>query len=379
MSKKNQKLRKLASVAKFAVALAGGKSKVTSAVVNGLGSMGVPTGLTRSAIKVGSRVAKALPLFGERKKSALTIKSNPISYTTSRDNPTWSEVVGKVTSQYAGRSAAGIKVRGQQPFVRIQVPSDYGKVLASDVATTSLDGLDNIVPITPVALQGPLAVQASNYQMYVFRRLRFTYTTIASSTQTSAFAICYVREPVLADSGADNIPIDFAGARETIPSAEISYRSECATLEVTYDGQQLFYVDSVGTTSEAVRQAVQGQIRAYSSNLSTGVTVGYIMLEYELDLFFPTINSSGLFAFKYLRGLNKSELDRIADLALEIRKERKERSVQGIQVVVHRPYSAGAKPLITVVEADDEGDDEEGHPVLIPTPAPKKSPAKGRI
>jgi len=296
-----------------------------------LKSLGVPQAALNqldSAYTHGKQAARALSLFGDKKTSTRRSVAAPVAVSTSRTNPTWSEVVGKVTSQFAGKSAAGIKIRGKQPCVAIYHPSyqsDLGNVMITDMATIADDGAASILPITPASFGGPMFVQASQYQMFVFRKLVFEYETVLPTSATGQVAICYCREPLLASSGAENVPATFADVRATTPSTVFPFRVESSNFEVSYDGQQLFYTDATASSDpEAVRLAIQGQLRAYAdASLTQSEYAGNLCVSYELDLYYPTVNAGVVFAARYLSGLLPSEYEEVASFVARIKSERK--------------------------------------------------------
>lgn len=325
MSKQIKKLKKsIKSSAILKLAARAAKSKVGKSLVNtGMSAMGI-TSSQRKSIAGAYRTGTAL--FGDKSKASRSNVSVPAASNTVTSNSTYSEVLGKVTSQFAGSTAQGIRIRGCQPFTRILAPGAAGRVMASDVATTVLDGLDNVVLVNPVALGGPLLTQASNYSMFVVREFKLEYITLSSSIQVGEFAICYVREPTPAAVASGGVPTTFGEAREVTPSATLPYRSERVFFQFNYDGQQLYYVQDSDPVNEADdRLTHQGQIRAYAAAVDSGYTVGYFQLHYIVDLFYPTINSIGAFAATHLRGLSKDELKAISVYANKLRADRKDR------------------------------------------------------
>lgn len=311
------------------------KSKVLKGVQRGLKNQNVRRLInsTLSAAGIDAKQRKAMvavpraamALFGDRKKKGMSNISVPAASNVIQSNVTFSEVVGKITSDYAGSTAQGVRIRGCQPFTKVLDPTGVGKVLASDVATTVLDGLDTTVLINPLYLNGPLLTQASNYTMYAFRKFRLEYVATVGSIYTGEYAICYVREPTPAALAAGAVPTNFAEAREVVPSAAIPYRSERIAFEWTYDGQQLYYIHDTDPTAESDdRLSIQGQIRAYAPSVGAGGATGYFTLSYELDLFYPTINTVGAFAATHLHGLTPSDLQALRPHIRAIR-ERKER------------------------------------------------------
>lgn len=348
-----------------ALALAGGKSKAKARAFKMLAQFGVPESVSRRAYSMGSA---ALSLIGDRKKSRTKLTPQAISTSRVAVNPTWSEVVGKVQSSYAGRSAAGIKIRGRQGCAIIQKPSgvsNNGRILQPDVAGMFPDGDDFILFCNPAVFGGPMSVQASQYQMYVFRRLLFEFDTNTSSVQTGQYALCYVREPQLVSGGAPNVPSDFAEARSTIPSAVINYRADAANLEITYDGQQLFYTDFNVSNDEIARQTTQGQLRAYGDGVFDSlVVVGVLNVQYELDLFFPTTATPITFAARYMSTLTKEDLSQLLPHILELRRKRRgDRKVADTTQLVFPKYKA---PTLVVVAEDEfeETEADEGFPPL---------------
>lgn len=335
-----------------------------------LQSLGVPKSALNQldrAYSAGKQASSALGLFGDKKSSTKRVTSAPVAVNTSRTNPTWSEVVGKVTSQYAGKSAAGIKIRGKQPCVAIYHPaysSDLGSVMLSDMATTAADGPASILPITPQALGGPLFVQASQYQMFVFRKLVFEYETVLPTTATGQVAICYCREPLLASSGAENVPATFADVRATTPSTVFPFRLESTAFEVSYDGQQLFYTDATASSDpEAVRLAIQGQLRAYAdASLTSSEYAGNLCVSYELDLYYPTINSGVVFAARHLSGLQPSEYEEVAAFVARIKAERKTSTkVRGITLGDGFPKKQQQPPMVVTSRSSSVSRPQAGY------------------
>lgn len=323
MSQKIKKLQRqfaktgLTSVAKRIVK---GNKRVRRLVNSGLSAIGIDAKQRRSMMEVPRA---AMALFGERKKHSITNVSVPVSSNTVVSNTTFSEVVGKISSQYAGSTAQGVRIRGCQPLLKVANSTAKGKVLAPDVATTITDGPDSALLINPTFLNGPLLTQASNYTMFAFRKFKVEYVSTVASIYAGEFAICYSREPTPATLSSGSVPASFAEAREVVPSASVPFRAERMSFEWTYDGQQLFYIHDpdVSTTSDD-RLSIQGQLRGYSPQEGNDDVTGYLTLSYEIDLFYPTINTIGAFAATHLHGLTRENLDQLRLLANQMR-ERK--------------------------------------------------------
>jgi hypothetical protein len=181
---------------------------------------------------------------------------------------------------------AGVKTRGSQPFARIApVSLGPGKTFFRTTGGTAELFNGNIIPLNPISMGGPLSVKAALYQKFVFRKLRFLFTTVQTTTFVGMCALAI--EP---DLGAP-ITASFSTAREVVPNVTFPYRIPQACLNWAYNGPDTCFMKPAdfAATAADLRQSYQGFLVGQDSEAvdAIGETTGFLDVEYEIDFFDP--------------------------------------------------------------------------------------------
>ena len=299
----------------------------TRKAINAALAMAGATSLARPVSSGVVNAMKGFGLFGVKNQARASKRPVPVAMNTTTKNQTWNELVGKATSRYAGSDAIGIKIRGSQPLAYVTKPNSgglTGQVFASDTATISLDATGDIyiIYLCPHSLGGPLLVQAASYEMYAFRKARLRYTTTVGADTEGQFALCYLRDPNGVNQGSTNVPISFQDCREVNPSMSFMARGWDEAMSWSYNGEQLWYCDP--GASPDLRLCHQGQLRCFIDGIgSTGsiLNMGYLTLDYEVDLFNPVPSSDLTFAARSLK-VHRDDRKALAEYADQLRKSR---------------------------------------------------------
>lgn len=237
----------------------------------------------------------------EKRKVSTTKRRSTNNQNSSVSGPSKGLHVGTISPTYSinnsemkmtmGRaplrgSAEGIRVVGRQPFANIVVDVSGG--VWDNTSAASIYTLNTIL-INPLEFRGRLGVLASTYERFIFRRLTLRFTTTRSTSTEGSMALCYH-----ADGNLDtDAPQAFSEVRQTSPNVTFNYYSPQAVLDVPLSsiGDDLYYVSVQASSSVSanMRQKFQGAIIGYPwSPASANTKIGYLDVEYVIDLYNPT-------------------------------------------------------------------------------------------
>lgn len=217
---------------------------------------------------------------------------------------------GAVRHKFLG--VDGIRVTGRQPFVQVWqqsggvqtslVPGAANVDSVGNPHTGVLPANGNYVELSPMELNGRLAKYGDLYQKYVFRRIRFVYTTVTSSTTNNSIAMAVTSDPSLLTGG--DPPASFSEARMITPSCTIPVWVPQCILEYRYDGMDTWF-NGFSTSNEfdltpSLFPMVDDQYRSTSQALFCGFLsatgnvlsqYGLIDIEYEVEFYYPVLSS----------------------------------------------------------------------------------------
>jgi hypothetical protein len=248
-------------------------------------------GTSRRA-RAGPRVAAnnnrraPVELFGARGNIVSNTTSLPAAFDTLEGNVAFTRVTGAVMHPTEGIN--GIRIMGCQPLTDIATAAANTGVFTTGTLATSTA---NYIPISPDALNGPLAAQANLHAKYVFRDILIEYISTVATSQANS--ICLNLD---SDTDPANVSTSFSTARQISPSIVFPFRHDRAYLHVHYDGDELFYTEIDNATIAGNRTTVQYTLNGWPNAASAGaITYGYANIYYVIDLY-QSVSSRGFTA-----------------------------------------------------------------------------------
>jgi hypothetical protein len=253
--------------------------------------------------------------------STRTVSSLPVSTYVSSSNSAWL----KMTSAPAQKGIAGVRINGRQPFAVVKGDSTFTtNVFESPASAPNAAVLSgNAIAVNPVTFRGRLASIASTYERFVFRRIRFIYSTNQPLNVSGNSMTLGIHSDGTFDGDA---PVNAAELRQGVPSLTFPIFAPTATIDYRYDGTGLYYVSAIQPSDQ--RFYNQCLFMGFWVNSTfTGSTAlgGYIDIEYEVELYNPTFSQS----------LSLSSVPGVAEAATYLREyERKERRKAQAQILL---------------------------------------------
>jgi hypothetical protein len=229
-------------------------------------------------------------------RKGVTLGSTAASYEVSMRNPTYFNIKSGVTKEHS-EYGPGIRVSGRQQLALVSTTAANSSLFAAGIATVTA----NYVFIAPFAMNDRIAQFSALYQRYVFRRLRFTYTTRVGTTQVGSAVLAYNSDSGSVYASTEVAPT-YATCQDIQPCVVFPFRKETETLDMVYNGERTWMVAidvNASATAESARQCTQGLLQGFPDVTSIGVTnMGEIFVDYELDLYGPTnINTNVTLSF----------------------------------------------------------------------------------
>jgi len=261
-------------------------------------------GLLSTALDVGETIAGVLPGAIKGIRSMMNLKeasfATPASFASVSNNITQLSAPEKI--QHSSLGIAGVRMRGSQPFTTLESsvtpsPSSWTFFNSGGREAYVLDPFT--IPINPVNLGGPLGVQALLYDRYVFRQMKFTFTTQQTTTYLGLGTFCYqvdANNDVVGSVGSGE---GFSLARMVIPNVTFPWRIPKAELDVIYEGPELYYcgpIDGSGhtapTSDAGERQTYQGIFKGFDAappdtTSQPSAFLGVMDVEYVVDFYDP--------------------------------------------------------------------------------------------
>jgi hypothetical protein len=210
--------------------------------------------------------------------------STPASFAVVTNNISQIMPAGPV--EHPSLGVSGVRYHFVQPFciIRPNNPGTGPEFFAGSPPLASI--LDpNHIALNPLQFGGPVAVESALHAKFVFRGLKFVYTTQVATTQEGQFSF-----NIEEDFGRQ--VTDFNTSLMSVPSLNAPYRIPKAELDYMYDGPELFYVQAVtggntGTIAEA-RQCWQGFFEGWAADVvATSFTAGRVTVEGIIDFYEP--------------------------------------------------------------------------------------------
>ena len=169
-----------------------------------------------------------------------------------------------------------------------------GSVNNNDSATVNnANEIGLVFDINPTLLGDRLATLASTYDKYCYQSVTFTYVPQCSNSQVGSVVIAFERDPqaILAN------PSNSGKYMQEIMSYEHAVLTPCwKNVSVSYkrDPHEMkTWFMSGDQAAITTRETSQGLLLAYLTNVGTaGVSTGFIVMDYVLDLVSPNIMPS---------------------------------------------------------------------------------------
>jgi hypothetical protein len=245
-------------------------------------------GLLSGALDVAENVAGMLPGAISGLRSMFSMKSaefsTPASFAVVTNNISQIMPAGPVEHPTLGVS--GVRYHFIQPLCVIRPGNEAsGPTFFAGSPPLAVPLDPNHIAINPLIFGGSVGIESALHAKYVFRGLKFVYTTQTATTQEGQFSF-----NIEEDFGRQ--VNDFNTSLMSVPSLNAPYRIPKAELDYIYDGPELFYVNAVtggntGSTVEA-RQVWQGFFEGWPADVIAGsFTAGRVTVEGIVDFYEP--------------------------------------------------------------------------------------------
>jgi hypothetical protein len=205
--------------------------------------------------------------------------------------------VGTGASGVSAPVQTGVKVSGgmQSSFTQRQM-SGGGLRITGRSFVTSVDskgkysnGLLAIVDCNPILLNDRVAAIATTYEKYVYQSLTYRFVPQCPTSTAGSVMLTFERDPANpAANGGD--PTSFM--QNCMSYEHTSITPPWVGSSVTYkrdaNEKKLFWISGQGSNYDP-RGTSQGQFLCYGANVPTETGLGFIVMDYVLDLCEPSI------------------------------------------------------------------------------------------
>ena len=174
-------------------------------------------------------------------------------------------------------SGGGLRITGRSYITSVDSTNKYS------------NGLLAIIDCNPVLLNDRVATIATTYEKYVYQSITYRYVPQCATSTAGSVMLTFERDPANpAANGGDN---------STFMQNCMSYEHTSITppwvgSSVTYkrdaNEKKLFYISGQGSNYNP-RDTSQGHFLCYGANVPTGTGLGFIVMDYVLDLCEPSI------------------------------------------------------------------------------------------
>lgn len=156
------------------------------------------------------------------------------------------------------------------------------------VPTAGGNCLGLIFDLNPVLLNDRVAVVASTYEKYVYHGVKFTYVPQCSTSTQGSVGLAFDRDPLMYSACptgtqflSEVMSYEHAVLTPCWTGTQTSYARDPQELKTWYMGG----TDATLTT----RETSQGNLLVYLSNVLPNVGLGFIVMDYVLDLVAPNL------------------------------------------------------------------------------------------
>ena len=237
--------------------------------------------------------ATRLPKYASKYMAYRTMKRRSPGYGPAKR----AKRAGGTSRTTAAPVTMGVSVAGglQSAFTQKQMSGGglriTGRSFITSVDTTNkyTNGLLAVVDCNPVLLNDRVAAIATTYEKYVYQSVTYRYVPQCATTTAGSVMLTFERDPAN--------PAANGGDSTTYMQNVMSYEHTTITppwvgSSVTFkrdaNEKKLFYISGQGSNTNA-RDTSQGQILCYGANVPVGTGLGFIVMDYVLDLCEPSI------------------------------------------------------------------------------------------
>lgn len=196
--------------------------------------------------------------------------------------PTWLRFEGKTTHPELG---GGVRIAGRQLLTSLATTAADAQLFIANGAT--LASINSIF-LSPDTLNGRIALQARNYDRYVFRKVKLTYVPRVPTTQVGSFALGYVADPIIPSP-------TFSTVTSMCPAIQRTFYGDPSSIIIVDDMNtwKTYFTLYDATDVSSKRQTVQGCVVGMPDQSSIGaLTQGHIWIDYLIDLYQPTMDQA---------------------------------------------------------------------------------------
>lgn len=231
---------------------------------------------TRSLVRASvaslkRRSAKRAPMRGSKRMRTAATTAAPVTMGTT--------VSGGLQSSFTQKqmSGGGLRITGRSFITSITSTGKY------------TNGLLAVWDCNPILLNDRVAAIASTYEKYVYQSLTYRYVPQCPTTTAGSVMLTFERDPAN--------PAANGGDDSTYMQNVMSYEHTTITppwvgSSVTYkrdaNEKKLWNISGQGSNYDP-RSTSQGEFLCYGANVPTGTGLGFIVMDYVLDLCEPSI------------------------------------------------------------------------------------------
>jgi hypothetical protein len=212
--------------------------------------------------------------------SRLYTEEMPSTVASITTEPTWLRFEGKTNHPELG---GGVRIAGRQLLTNIATTAGDAQLFSANVGTVNTI---NTIFLSPDICNGRLALQARNYDRYIFRKARLTYVSRIPTSTVGSFAVGFVGDPVFPSPS-------FANITSMCPATQRTFYGAPSSIDIVDDmtSTKTFFTLYDATSAATLRQTVQGTIIGAPDVPNLGALVeGFLWIDYLIDLYQPTID-----------------------------------------------------------------------------------------
>lgn len=158
------------------------------------------------------------------------------------------------------------------------------------VVTIGGNAVGLVFDINPVLLNDRVAVVASTFEKYVYHGMKFTYVPQCSTSTSGSVALVFDRDPLMYAANSSPSATQYLAEVMSYEHAVLTPAWTGTSTAYARDPQELktwFMGGTDGTLT--TRETSQGNLLVYLSNVPANVGLGFIVMDYVLDLVGPNL------------------------------------------------------------------------------------------
>ena len=171
---------------------------------------------------------------------------------------------------------------------RITGRAYVGEITTAGKVVTNGSGLGLIFDVNPALLNDRVAVIASTFEKYVYHGMKFTYVPQCPTATSGSVGLCFDRDPL--QYTANTQGTQFLSEVMSYEHAVLTPAYVEASTAFGRDPKELktWFLSSTDATL-TTRETSQGNLVVYFSNCPATTGLGYIVMDYVLDLVAPNL------------------------------------------------------------------------------------------